>query len=129
MPLGMDMLLQSMGVDSAQLQQNINNAVAHVKQINEQIHAIAQRLTPIETALAVVVNHTTVTSATTMRIEDTLNQMRTDAPDNSTGFAALAAESFPDAAQAMQQQIEGEISTDASTDKPTGYVNGNGNTN
>lgn len=109
MALGMEMLLQSMNIDPQKLQQNVDTAVQHVAQINQGIGAINQRLATIEQGLAVVMNHTTVTSATTLRIEDAVNKLRDDTPDNSTGFAALAAESYPDAAETMQQQVEGGI--------------------
>jgi hypothetical protein len=37
MPLGMEMLMQGMGIDPTKLQENVNNAVAHVAQINQKI--------------------------------------------------------------------------------------------
>lgn len=128
MALGMEMLLQSMNIDPTALQNNVNTAVAHVKQINDGIAAINQRLSLVEQGLGVVISHTTVTSATTLRIEDAVNKLREDAPDNSRGFAELAAETFPDAATTMQQQIEGGLS-DARTEQPAEqpkYVNGSG---
>lgn len=129
MALGMEMLLQGMGIDGTQLQNNINQAVGHVAQINQNISAIMQRLGIIEQGLGVVLNHTTVTSATTLRIEDAVNKLREDAPDNSTGFAALVAENFPTAAETMQQQIEGGIDARNDSEQPTSYINGKHNDN
>ncbi len=132
MALGMEMLLQGMGVDPAALQQNVNNAVAHVAKINENIGGIAQRLGIIEQAVGVILGHTTVTSATTLRIEDAVNKLRSDAPDNSVGFVESVQEFYPNAAQEMQAQIEGTNDARTNTghdaaDQPTKYVNGNAN--
>lgn len=128
--LGMEMMMQSLGVDPAKLQQNVDTAVAHVKAINDGMNAIGQRLAVIEQATASILQHAVATGATTLRIEDAVNKLRTDSPDNSTGFAALVNETFPVAAEQMQQQVEGEINagTEHGTDR-TEYVNGNANQN
>lgn len=101
--LGMDMVLESMGVDPKKLQENVNTAVEHVK-------LISQRLTTIEQALGVVLTNSVATSATTLRIEDAIHKLATNSPDNSVGFSAEAQQQFPDAAETMQRQIEGVTS-------------------
>lgn len=129
MPLGMEMLMQGMGIDPTKLQENVNNAVAHVAQINQNIAAIAQRLGIIEQAVGVVLNHTTVTSATTLRIEDSVNKLRTETVEHSAGFTEYVDKNFPDSAEVMQRQVEGGINADASTSEPTSYVNGRDTSN
>lgn len=123
--LGMEMMLQSMGVDPQKLQSNVDTAVAHVAQINQGIAAINQRLATIEQGLSVVINHTTVTSATTLRIEDAVLKLREDAPDNSTGFADLVEQNFPEVAATMQEQIEGGLDGRRNAERGAGYINGN----
>ena len=136
--MGMNMLMESMGLDATKLQANVESAVQHVAQINERIGKLElvltnERLTNIESALSIVLNHSVATSATTMRIEDAVHQLATSSPDHSAGFVQEAAAQYPDAAQQMQQQIEEGIS-DGRTSEPepgtsAGYVNGSGHTN
>ena len=133
--MGLNMLMESMGMDAEKIQNNINQAVQHVAQINERIGVLEkvitdQRLTNIEAALSIVLNNTAATGATTLRIESAVEQLRTSSPEHSAGFVQEATAQFPDAAQQMQRQVEDGV-TDAanSADKPTSYINGNGNTN
>lgn len=115
MPLGMEMLMQSMGVDPAQLQGQINQAVEHVKNISQRITVLEQVAVKQAQMTAALLDKSDHVVAGVLRIEDAIDGMRRDTPDNSAGFVAQAVEQMPDAAQEMNKQLE-ETNQQTTTD-------------
>lgn len=106
--LGMDMLLEGMGIDSGKLQANVETAVAHVKTINDRLAVIEQAATVLVNRSGETLSHVTATRAAALRIEEAIHQL-SSGPANSSGFIERAGEDYPAAAQEMQLQIESGV--------------------
>ena len=130
MALGMEMLLQGMGVDPAAIQNNVNTAVALVRSMNDRIGNVETAMhLMVESYLKPVHENVLLVAATSLRIENAVDQLSKDAAENTHEFVSEFAAQNPNAAAEMVQQLNGgydggkDTGNDTATD--TGTDTGN----